>query len=46
MDWLVDLLPTGAAVGNAVWLLATFLLLLLVVPLAALGLPGSWLLLI
>ena len=46
MDWIVDLLPTGAAVGNAVWLLATFLLLLLVVPLAALGLPGSWLLLI
>lgn len=46
MAWLVDLLPTGAAVGNAVWLLATFLLLLLVVPLAALGLPGSWLLLI
>ena len=41
MDWLIDLLPSGAAVGNALWLLVTFLLLLLVVPLAALGLPGK-----
>ena len=46
MDWLIDLLPSGAAVGNALWLLVTFLLLLLVVPLAALGLPGSWLVLL
>ena len=30
MDWLIDLLPSGAAVGNALWLLVTFLLLLLV----------------
>ena len=46
MDWLIDLLPSGATVGNALWLLVTFLLLLLVVPLAALGLPGSWLVLL
>ena len=46
MDWLVDVLPSGAAVGNALWLLVTFFLLLLVVPLAALGLPGSWLILL
>ena len=46
MDWLVDVLPSGTSLGNAIWLLVTSLLLLLVVPLAALGLPGSWLLLL
>ena len=46
MDWLIDALPSGAALGNALWLMVTFFLLLLVVPLAALGLPGSWLILL
>ena len=43
IDWLLSLLPSGEMVGNAMWVLGTFLILLLVVPLSALGLPGSWL---
>ena len=44
-DWLLSVVPSVESVGHAAWVLVTFVLLFASVPLAALGLPGSWVLL-